>query len=268
MSEAFNAALAKLPAMEPGHVWLAGAGPGDPGLLTLHALSGLSQADVVVHDALVDARVLALAHPKAVLEFAGKRGGKASATQDDITRRLIALARSGQRVLRLKGGDPCVFGRGGEEAIALAAAGIPFRIIPGITAGIAALTAASIPATHRGVNQALILVTGRSGDGEPAMDWAALARLRQPIVLYMALHSLDRIVDALIAAGMDRAEPVAVIASATLPEQRFLISELSSVVAETRDADCEAPAIVVIGGIVRLRDKLLALAAKVPDLVA
>src|ERR1700731_5370449 len=133
-----------MPVLAPGHVWLAGAGPGDPGLLTLYALAGLAHADVIVHDALVDKRVLALAGPQARLEFAGKRGGRPSPTQADISKRLIALAKSGLRVLRLKGGDPCVFGRGGEEAIALAAAGGPFRIIPGGTAGLAALTAASI----------------------------------------------------------------------------------------------------------------------------
>jgi uroporphyrin-III C-methyltransferase len=223
---------------------------------------------VIVHDALVDPRILALAQPMARLEFAGKRGGKPSATQADITHRLIALARAGLRVLRLKGGDPCIFGRGGEEALALAAAGIPFRIIPGITAGLAALTVASIPATLRGVNQALILVTGRSGQGEAGIDWGTLAKLRQPIVLYMALHSLEPIASALMAGGMDPHMPVAVIASATLPEQRLLISELGRVADETRDVACEAPAIIVIGEIVRVREELLALAEKAPEMVA
>ena len=165
--------------LEPGHVWLAGAGPGDPGLLTLHALAGLAQADVVVHDALVDARVLALAHPGATFEFAGKRGGKPSPSQANITDRLIALARAGHRVLRLKGGDPCVFGRGGEEALALAAAGIPFRIIPGITSGLAALTVASIPATLRGREPGLILVTGHCGE-ERGRDRLGRARAHRP----------------------------------------------------------------------------------------
>src|ERR671935_1324833 len=136
---------ADAPVLAPGHVWLAGAGPGDPGLLTLDALAGLSQADVVVHDALVDRRVLALARPQARLEFAGKRGGRPSADQNDISIRLIALARAGQRVLRLKGGDPCVFGRGGEEALALMAAGVPFRIIPGVTAGASGFNPAALP---------------------------------------------------------------------------------------------------------------------------
>ena len=268
MTYALDHALAKLPELEPGHVWLAGAGPGDPGLLTLQTLSGLAQADVVVHDALVDTRVLDLARPGASLEFAGKRGGRPSATQANITDRLIALARTRHRVLRLKGGDPCMFGRGGEEALALAAANIPFRIIPGITSGLAALTIASIPATLRGVNHALILVTGHTGDGEEAIDWAALAQTGQPIVLYMGLRNLEPITAALIGAGMDPHEPVAVIASATLPDQRILISDLQRVAPEARALQFEAPAIIAIGGIVAVRAKLQALAARVAELVA
>ncbi|MGC2409520.1 MAG: uroporphyrinogen-III C-methyltransferase [Methyloceanibacter sp.] len=268
MTDALRNAFAGMPVLEPGHVWLAGAGPGDPGLLTLQALAGLAQADGIVHDALVDPRVLALAHPGATFEFAGKRGGKPSPSQAKITDRLIALARAGHRVLRLKGGDPCVFGRGGEEALALAAAGIPFRIIPGITSGLAALTVASIPATMRGLNQALILVTGHCGDGEDAIDWGALARTRQPIVLYMGLRNLGHIAATLMEAGLDPHEPVAVIASATQPEQRILLSELNRVAAETRELAFEAPAIIVIGAIVGVTAKLLALAARVPEMVA
>jgi uroporphyrin-III C-methyltransferase len=268
MTDALKLAMAKLPRLEPGHVWLAGAGPGDPGLLTLQALSGLAQADVVVHDALVDPRVLALAQTGARLEFAGKRGGRPSPSQADITDRLIALARAGHRVLRLKGGDPCVFGRGGEEALALASANIPFRIIPGITSGLAALTVASIPATLRGVNQALILVTGHAGEGEEQIDWGALARTGQPLVLYMALSNLEPIAAALIAAGLDPHEPVAVIASATLPDERILISDLHRVAAETRVLAFEAPAIIAIGAIVAVRARLETLAANVAELVA
>src|ERR1700756_3970722 len=174
--DALAAPRTGMPVFAPGHVWLAGAGPGDPGLLTLDALAGLTQADVVVHDALVDKRVLALARSDAKLEFAGKRGGKPSPTQADISKRLIALAREGRRVLRLKGGDPNVFGRGGEEALALAGAGIPFRVTPGVTAGLAALASASIPATMRHINQALIFATGQGAADEHGLDWAALAR--------------------------------------------------------------------------------------------
>ncbi len=153
-TQALTALRGNYPAFAPGEVWLVGAGPGDPGLLTLDALAGLLQADVVVHDALVDARVLALARSGAQLQFAGKRGGKPSIAQEDISAQLVALARRGLRVLRLKGGDPFVFGRGGEEILALAAAGVPFRVVPGVTAGLGGLASACIPATMRGVNQA------------------------------------------------------------------------------------------------------------------
>ena len=240
----------------PGHVWLAGAGPGDPGLLTLDALAGLSQADVIVHDALVDARILALAGANARREFAGKRGGKPSATQADISERLVALARAGERVLRLKGGDPFVFGRGGEEAAALAVAGIPFRIIPGVTAGLAALAAADIPATMRGVNRAVIFAAGHGAEED--FDWVPLVRTGQPIVLYMVMHNLERIAAALIAAGLGGETPAAVIASATTPDQRIVVATLQRLAATVRAQNIEPPAIVVIGEIVRMREKLLA----------
>jgi uroporphyrin-III C-methyltransferase len=248
-----------VPLLMPGHVWLAGAGPGDPGLLTLDALAGLQQADVIVHDALVDQRVLALAPKTARLEFAGKRGGKPSASQADISERLIALARDG---LRLKGGDPFVFGRGGEEALALAAANIPFRVIPGVTAGLAALAAASIPATLRGINRAVIFAAGHGADED--FDWAPLARAGQPIVLYMVMHHLERIADALMAAGLAAETPAAVIASAATPHERVLISTLGTLAADAREQKYEPPAIVVIGEIVKVREQLLAAAACMP----
>ena len=252
--DALAARRTGVPVFAPGHVWLAGAGPGDPGLLTLDALAGLAQADVIVHDALVDGRVLALAGPQARLEFAGKRGGKPSATQADITKRLVALARSGQRVLRLKGGDPFVFGRGGEEAAALAEAGIPFRVIPGVTAGLAALAAAGIPATLRGVNRAVIFAAGHGADEE--FDWAPLVRTGQPIVLYMVMQNLQRITAALMEAGLAADTPAAVIASATTPKERILVSTLDRLAAAVREQKIEPPAIVVIGDIVKLRERL------------
>ena len=244
-----------IPVFAPGHVWLAGAGPGDPGLLTLDALAGLTQADIVVHDALVDRRVLALAGPQAQLEFAGKRGGKPSATQADISQRLVELARAGHRVLRLKGGDPYVFGRGGEEAMTLAAAGVPFRVIPGVTAGLAALAAASIPATLRGVNRAVIFAAGHGADED--FDWAPLARTSQPIVLYMVMHNLERIAGALIAGGRAAQTPAAVIVSATTPNERILVSTLERLAADVRTKNFQPPAIVVIGDIVAMRQQLL-----------
>jgi uroporphyrin-III C-methyltransferase len=253
--DAVTARRAGVPLFPPGQVWLAGAGPGDPGLLTLDALAGLAQADVVVHDALVDPRVLALAGPQARLEFAGKRGGKPSATQADISHRLVALARAGERVLRLKGGDPFVFGRGGEEAMALAAAGIAFRVIPGVTAGLAALAAAAIPATQRGTNRAVIFAAGHGADED--FDWAPLARAGQPIVLYMVMHNLERIAAALIAAGLAAQTPAAVIASASTPRERILVSTLAKIAGDARRQKFEPPAIVVIGEIVNLRARLV-----------
>src|SRR5262245_21007918 len=176
-----------LPAFEPGWVWLAGAGPGDPGLLTLLALHGLRHADIIVYDALVGPGVLALARPGAALEYAGKRGGKPSARQPDISLRLVQLAREGKLVLRLKGGDPFVFGRGGEEAMALVAAGIPFRIVPGISAGIGGLAYAGIPVTHRDINSAVTFITGHDTSGlvPDSVDWVSLARGSPGLVIHL-----------------------------------------------------------------------------------
>lgn len=260
--QALRALRGAYPVFAPGEVWLVGAGPGDPGLLTLDALAGLIQADVLVHDALVDARVLALARSGAQLQFAGKRGGRPSIAQADISAQLIDLARRGLRVLRLKGGDPFVFGRGGEEILALAAAGIPFRIISGVTAGLGALVGARIPATMRGVNQAIILATGHGSDDEGSMDWSALARTHQPIVLYMGLRNLETITAELMSGGLDASTPAAVIASATLAQEQVLVSTLECVAADARAANFAAPAIVVIGDIVRTRQQLLDAAAQ------
>jgi uroporphyrin-III C-methyltransferase len=245
------------PQLAAGEVWLVGAGPGDPGLLTLDALAGLLQADVVVYDALVDARILALARRGARLEFAGKRGGKPSIAQTDISQRLVEAARQGLRVLRLKGGDPFVFGRGGEEMITLAAAGIRFRVVPGITAGLGALSAAWIPATLRGLNQAIILATGHAADEAGNVDWTALARTRQPIVVYMALRNLDAITIDLQRGGLPPETPAAVIASATLEGQRIVVSTLGRIAEDARGARLSAPALVVFGEIVRVRQGLL-----------
>jgi uroporphyrin-III C-methyltransferase len=244
--------------LEPGHVWLAGAGPGDPGLLTLDALSGLAQADVVVHDALVGEQVLALANSAAVLEYAGKRGGRPSAQQDDISRRLVELARANKKVLRLKGGDPCMFGRGGEEAIALAEAGIPYRIIPGVTAGIAALSAASIPATMRGINHAITFATGHA---DPDFDWATLAKTGQPIVIYMAMRNTGHIAAELTRGGMSPATPAAVIVSATTREQQVFVSDLGHLPELIGELGVHLPGLIVLGDIVTVRGRLLSLAA-------
>jgi uroporphyrin-III C-methyltransferase len=256
-----------LPALEAGSVWLAGAGPGDPGLLSVLALYGLRQAEVIVYDALVDSRILDLALPGVQLEYAGKRGGKPSAKQRDISLRLIELAREGRRVLRLKGGDPFVFGRGGEEALALVAAGVPFRIVPGISAGIGGLAYAGIPVTHREVNSAVAFITGHDSSGlvPDTVDWESLSRGAPVLVIYMALKHIEPIVERLLAAGRAVSEPVAVIAKATTAEQRVLESTLGKVAADIAVSGIEPPAMVVVGEVVRLRgglDWLGALAGK------
>src|SRR5215472_13631246 len=249
-----------LPELRPGHVWLVGAGPGDPGLLSVLALYALDTADAIVCDALVDPRIIALARPGAAIEDAGKRGGRPSPRQPDISARLIALARDGKRVLRLKGGDPCVFGRGGEEALALADAGVPFRIVPGITAAIGGLAYAGIPLTHRGINSAVTLITGHNSDGavpgeeDGAPDWAALAKGSPVIVLYMALTHIADIARRLIAAGRAPGEPVAIVSKATTPAQRVVITTLNE--APQAAAGAESPAIIAIGDIARLHETL------------
>ena len=247
-----------LPTLEPGWVWLAGAGPGDPGLLTLTALGGLRSADVVIYDALVGEQVLALARPGAVLEYAGKRGGKPSPKQADISGRLIRLAQAGKRVLRLKGGDPFVFGRGGEEALALVGAGVPFRILPGISAGIGGLAYAGIPVTHRDTNSAVTFVTGHmaGGDAPDNVDWASVARGSPVIVIYMAIKHLAQIADQLQAAGRAPGEPVAVVSKASLPEQRVLETTLGACAADVRAQGVVPPCLVVVGQVVRLRGGL------------
>ena len=247
-----------LPAFEPGWVWLVGAGPGDPGLITLLAHHGLKKADVVVYDALVDDRILAMARAEAELIYAGKRGGKPSPRQPDISNRLIQLARQGKRVLRLKGGDPLVFGRGGEEALALVAAEVPFRIVPGITAGIGGLGYAGIPTTHRDTNHTVTFVTGHAagGDVPDTIDWAALARGSGAIVLYMALKHLDHIAGELMIGGLAADTPVAVVSNASTADQRVLETRLSEAADDVVAHGIQAPAIVAIGEIVRLRDGL------------
>lgn len=250
--------LDTLPVLEPGWVWLTGAGPGEPGLLTLMALRGISQADVIVYDALVDQSVLDLAQPGAVLEYAGKRGGKPSAKQPDISLRLVQLAREGKRVLRLKGGDPFVFGRGGEEALSLVEAGIPFRVVPGISAGIGGLAYAGIPVTHRDCNSAVTFITGHDATGvvPDNVDWMSLGKGSPVIVLYMALKHIDLIAERLIAAGRPVDEPVAVVSKATTSEQRVLETSLGRCAADVQQQGIEPPAIVVIGEVVRLRAAL------------
>lgn len=245
-----------LPDFVAGSVWLVGAGPGDPGLITLLAAHALRHADVVVYDALVDARLLDLA-PQARHELMGKRGGRTSPRQSEINDRLVELAGQGLRVVRLKGGDPFVFGRGADEALALAEADIPFRVVPGVTAGVGGLAYAGIPATARDINSAVCFLTGHDASGETPedLDWAALARL-PVLVFYMALRRLDVMSAQLIAAGRDPDELVAVVSRAATDRQRVLETTLGQVADDVATAGLQAPALLVVGEVVRLRKAL------------
>lgn len=247
-----------LPNIEPGWVWLVGTGPGDPGLLTVHAVNAINQADVIVFDALVNRAILELAPDGCIVEYAGKRGGKPSAKQRDITFRLIELARKGLRVLRLKGGDPFIFGRGGEEALALVDAGIPFRIVPGISAGVGGLAYAGIPLTHRDTNQAVTFLTGHDAQGvvPSAVDWEALAKGSPVIVMYMALKHHESIVAKLLDAGRRPDEAVAIIRDATLPTQEVVETTLGSLSGIVAERNIQPPAIIVIGAVVHFRAAL------------
>ena len=247
-----------MPEFAPGWVWLAGAGPGDPGLLTLHAVNALKQADKVVYDALVSEDILSLVRPDAELFYAGKRGGKPSWNQQDITNKLIELAKTGHRVLRLKGGDPFVFGRGGEEAQALVAADIPFRMIPGISAGVGGLGYAGIPATHRDVNHAVTFVTGHlAGKGQAELlDWASIAKASPVIVIYMAMSRLAVIAELLMQAGRSADEPVAIVTHATTPRQRIATGRLAEAAKLAEQHNLEPPSIIVIGEVVNLAETL------------
>ena len=244
-----------LPPFEKGWVWLVGAGPGDPGLITALGLSAIGMADFILYDALVDPRLLALARPGAGMIFAGKRASVTSCRQSDISNLLIDLAKKGNRVLRLKGGDPFVFGRGGEEAGALAAARVPFRIVPGITAGIGGLAYAGIPVTHRDTNHAVTFITGHGADGKlPRLDWQAVAKGSETLVFYMARKFAGDISAALIAAGRAPDEPAAVIANAARGDQQVTVTDLAGLGAAA--AMAPALSILVVGANVRLREQL------------
>lgn len=247
-----------LPSMQAGHVWLVGAGPGDPGLLTLHAVNALQQADVIVYDALVDEACLSLKRDDATVEYAGKRGGKPSPKQRDISLRLVELAKQGKKVLRLKGGDPFVFGRGAEEALTLVEYGVPFRIVPGITAGIGGLAYAGIAVTHRDINQSVTFLTGHDATGlmPDGINWDGISKTSPVIVMYMAMKHIDLITSRLMAAGRSPDEPVAFVCNASLPEQVVLETTLSLASTDVEAAGLNPPAIVVVGEVVRLRNGL------------
>lgn len=234
-----------------GEVALVGAGPGAADLLTIAAAKLIGDCDAIVFDALVSDEVLNLADVGTDLIPAGKRGGRPSASQDDISETLIELAREGKRVVRLKGGDPFVFGRGGEEIRALAAADIRFRVIPGITSGVAAPAMAGIPVTDRSVNSSIAFLTGHEAGNDSRTDWQSLVQAFPVLVFYMAARNLPQIAQRLMAAGLSDGTAVAVIGSATLPEEDTRIGTLAS--AASGELKAVSPAIVIVGGVVTER---------------
>ncbi|HET9576502.1 MAG TPA: uroporphyrinogen-III C-methyltransferase [Usitatibacter sp.] len=233
-----------------GKVWLVGAGPGDPELLTLKAVRALEQADVILCDDLVPDEILERARRDARVVRVGKRGGRPSTSQAFIERLMVAEARRGHRVVRLKGGDPFVFGRGGEECDALRAAGIDYEVVNGITAGLAAAASAGVALTRRGVSRGAILVSGQEGEGE-ATDWAALARTGLPLVIYMGVAASEAIRGRLLAAGMAAATPVAVVSNATRREEDGIATRLDRFPEDLRRAGLASPAIVIVGEVTR-----------------
>jgi uroporphyrinogen III methyltransferase/synthase len=249
-----------------GKVWLVGAGPGDPGLITVAGLERLRQADVIVYDRLVSPRLLDHAREGAELIFMGKVAGEGLHDQSKINDLLIEKAREDKRVVRLKGGDPFVFGRGGEEAEALRAAGVPFEVVPGVTSAVAVPAYAGIPVTHRGVAATFAVVTGHEacpersrrdpGKGEPAVDWERLATAVDTLVLLMGVKTLPETIERLIAGGRPPETPVAVIRWGTTAEQRTVTGTLADIIRRVREAKLEPPAITVVGEVVRLRETL------------
>ena len=244
--------------MSLGKVYLVGAGPGDPGLMTLKGKSLLECAEVVIYDALVSPPILAMIPPQAERINAGKRRGRHSKLQSETTQLLIEKAQTHAVVVRLKGGDPFVFGRGGEEMEDLVKAGIPVEVVPGITSGIAAPAYAGIPVTHRGYSSSVTFVTGHETVGKyrPKVNWQAIAQGSETIVVYMGVHNLPNIVAQLEAGGLSPETPIALVRWGTRPEQEELIGTLSTIVKQVEETQFEAPAIAVIGKAVSLNPLL------------
>lgn len=238
-----------------GKVYLLGAGPGDPGLMTIKGKTLLEHADVVVYDALVSPPILKMVGPQAELINAGKRRGRHSRLQAETTQLLIEKAQNHAIVVRLKGGDPFVFGRGGEEMEDLVQAGVPVEVIPGITSGIAAPAYAGIPVTHRNYSSSVTFVTGHEAAGKyrPKVNWEAIAQGSETIVIYMGVHNLGNIITQMMAAGLDEETPIALIRWGTRPDQRELIGTLATIIEQVEQNQFEAPAVAVIGKVVDFR---------------
>jgi uroporphyrinogen III methyltransferase/synthase len=237
-----------------GRVILVGAGPGDPGLLTRRAAEALAQADVVLHDQLIPREALDLVRAGAEIVDVGKRGGGEQVPQDETNALLTRHAQEGKVVVRLKGGDPFVFGRGGEEALLCAEHGIPFEVVPGITAGVAAPAYAGIPVTHRGLAGAVAFVTGFSAESDVDMD--ALAAFPGTLVFYMGVRTLPQIAERLIAGGRNPDEPAAVVERGTFPDQRTIVATLAQIATRAADAQVRAPSITIVGPVAALHAKL------------
>jgi uroporphyrin-III C-methyltransferase len=250
-----NALLARY-RVPVGKVFLVGAGPGDAELLTVRAARLLASADVVVYDNLVSPEVLELIPRGAERVYVGKQRGHHSMAQGDINALLVRLASAGRQVVRLKGGDPFVFGRGGEELQALAAEGIPFEVVPGITAACGVASYAGIPLTHRDLAQACLFVTGHLKDGTCDLDWPALARPRQTLVIYMGLGGLAEICAQLIAHGLPASTPAAVVEQGTTLDQRVVSATLADLDARVEQAELRSPCLIIVGEVVRLREQL------------
>ncbi len=241
-----------------GKVYLVGAGPGDPGLFTIKGKTLLECADVVVYDALVSSPILNMINPQAERIDAGKRRGRHSMAQEEINQLLIDKAQTEAIVVRLKGGDPFMFGRGGEEMQDLIAAGVSVEVVPGVTSGIAAPAYAGIPLTHRAYSSSVTFVTGHeeSGKYRPAVKWGAIAQGSETIVIYMGIHNLPYIIEQLEAAGLSSTTPIALVRWGTRPEQEDLIGTLETIVAQMEERQFAAPAIAVIGNVVNLHEIL------------
>ena len=242
----------------PGTVYLVGAGPGDPGLATVRAAELIARADVILYDRLVSPRLLEGARADTELAYVGKEAGGHTMTQEEINRLLVAHAKEGHTVVRLKGGDPFVFGRGGEEAEALADAGVPFEVVPGVTAGVAAPAYAGIPVTHRDAASAVAFVTAHEDPTKPesAIDWAALAAFPGTLVFYMGVASLPAVSAALQQHGRDGAEPAAVVERGTLPRQRTVSGTLADIAGRAQEARVRPPAVTIVGAVAASRERL------------
>lgn len=239
-----------------GKVWLVGTGPGDPDLLTVKALRLMGEADVVLYDNLVTAEIMALLPAAAERIYVGKRRADHAMRQEEISELLVTLARKGRRVLRLKAGDPFVFGRGGEEIETLARHGVAFEVVPGITAALGVAAYAGIPLTHRDHSQACVLVTGNLRDGSLDLDWDALARPRQTLVIYMGFQNLAELCRELVAHGLPGHTPAAIVQQGTTSAQRVVAADLATLPARAAEAELRPPTLIIVGEVVRMRERL------------